>query len=86
MYTKGSHGKAFKKRMASLMIAAFWGYQLLVCGPALAAPQGGVVTSGSAAINQAGNVTNINQIDEQGFDQLAELQHGTCRNGELQPA
>ena len=61
MCIKWSHGKVFKKRIAFLMIVMFWGYQLLVCSPALAAPQGGVVTSGNAAINQAGNVTNINQ-------------------------
>jgi len=57
MGRKGSHGKVFKKRMASLMIMVFWGYQILVCSPALASPQGGVVTSGTAAINQTGNVT-----------------------------
>jgi large exoprotein involved in heme utilization and adhesion len=36
-------------------------YQLLLCSPAYAAPEGGVVTSGAAAIVQSGNVTDINQ-------------------------
>ena len=44
----------------SLALAALWLYGLLA-GPALAAPTGGVVTSGTAAIVQSGNTTNINQ-------------------------
>ncbi len=60
MRTRSSHGKAFKKKIVFLTIAA-WGCQLLASGPALAAPQGGVVTSGSAAISQSGSATNINQ-------------------------
>jgi filamentous hemagglutinin family protein len=55
------HGKMFKKRVAFVTVVAFCGYQLLVCAPALAAPQGGVVMSGTAAINQAGTVTTVNQ-------------------------
>ena len=58
---KRRRGKKLQKKLASLAIAALCGYGLLVSGPALAAPQGGVVTSGSAAINQSGHVTNINQ-------------------------
>ncbi len=54
-------GKVFRKRMAFLMIVVFWGCQLLSSGPALALPTGGVVTSGTASIVQAGNTTNINQ-------------------------
>jgi filamentous hemagglutinin family protein len=60
----GNHRKVFKKKITSLMMAMFWGYGLLASGPVLAAPQGGVVTSGSAAISQSGNVTNINQATQ----------------------
>ena len=41
-------------------MAALWLYGLLA-GPLFAAPTGGVVTSGTAAIVQSGNTTNINQ-------------------------
>ncbi|WP_028895065.1 filamentous hemagglutinin N-terminal domain-containing protein, partial [Syntrophorhabdus aromaticivorans] len=58
---KSSHKKMFKKRIAYLTIAA-WG--CLVSGPVWAAPQGGVVTSGTATINQSGHVTNINQATQ----------------------
>ena len=58
---KSSHKKMFKKRIAYLAIAA-WG--CLVSGPVWAAPQGGVVTSGTATINQSGHVTNINQATQ----------------------
>ena len=49
-----------KKKDISLALALLWFWGLLA-GPALAAPTGGVVTSGTAAINQSGNITNINQ-------------------------
>ena len=54
-------GKVFRKRVASLMVVVFWAYALLSSAPALSAPTGGVVTSGTAAIVQSGNTTNINQ-------------------------
>jgi filamentous hemagglutinin family protein len=60
----GNHRKVFKKKITSLMMAMFWGYGLLASGPVLAAPQGGVVISGSAAISQSGNVTNIDQATQ----------------------
>ena len=49
-----------KKKDISLALALLWLYGLLAT-PALAAPTGGVVTSGAAAIVQSGNTTNINQ-------------------------
>lgn len=53
--------KAFKGTITSSAILALWGCSLFVAGPALAAPQGGVVTSGAASISHSGVVTNINQ-------------------------
>ncbi len=53
---KWSHSK----KPMSLALALLWLYGLLA-GPLLAAPTGGVVTSGTAAIVQSGNTTNINQ-------------------------
>jgi filamentous hemagglutinin family protein len=61
MCIRFNHGKASRKKTASLMMVMLWVWGLLASSPAFAAPQGGVVTSGSATINQAGNVTNINQ-------------------------
>ena len=63
MSMKSSHHMMFKKQMAYLVIIA-WGCQLLMFGPAWAAPQGGQVTSGAAKINQSGNVTTINQATQ----------------------
>jgi len=60
---KSSHHMMFKKQMAYLVIIA-WGCQLLMSGPVWAAPQGGQVTSGAAAISQSGNVTTINQATQ----------------------
>jgi len=53
--------RAFKKRKLSFVLAVILGYRLLASNPALASPQGGVVTSGAATISQSGSVTNINQ-------------------------
>lgn len=53
--------KPLKRMRLSFVVAVILGYRLLVTGPAQAAPQGGVVTSGSATISQAGAVTTINQ-------------------------
>ena len=61
MLMKSSHHMMFKKQMAYLVIIA-WG--CLISGPVWAAPQGGVVTSGTATINQSGHVTNINQATQ----------------------
>jgi filamentous hemagglutinin family protein len=61
MHMGRSHGKALRKKVAFLMVVVFWGYQLMLCSPAFAGPQGGVVTSGGAVINQSGAVTNIDQ-------------------------
>ena len=60
MRTRCRQGKFFMKKTLSLTMAALWLYGLLA-GPLLAAPTGGVVTSGTAAIVQSGNTTNINQ-------------------------
>ncbi|HQA83442.1 MAG TPA: filamentous hemagglutinin N-terminal domain-containing protein, partial [Syntrophales bacterium] len=62
MLMKSSHHTMFKKRIVFMVIIA-WGCQL-VAGPLWAAPQGGVVTSGTATINQSGHVTNINQATQ----------------------
>lgn len=65
--------KMFKKGVATLVIATFWECGLPVSGYAATAPTGGVVTSGTATINQSGTTTNINQstskasINWQGF-------------------
>ncbi|NLW35613.1 MAG: hypothetical protein GXY80_09065 [Syntrophorhabdus aromaticivorans] len=61
MRKKSGHDKVFKKRIASPMMAVLWGYGLPAPVAAFAAPQGGVPTSGSAAIPQSGNVTAINR-------------------------
>ena len=60
MRTRCRQGKFFMRKTLSLTMARLWFYGLLA-GPALAAPTGGVVTSGTAAIVQSGNTTNINQ-------------------------
>ncbi|OPY82239.1 MAG: Heme/hemopexin-binding protein precursor [Syntrophorhabdus sp. PtaU1.Bin153] len=52
-----------KRKTTSLVMAILWGYGLLA-GPLWAAPQGGAVTTGTATINQSGNVTNINQATQ----------------------
>lgn len=59
--TSSNFRKRFRKPKLSLVVAVILGYRLLISSPALGAPQGGVVTSGNAAISQAGNVTNVNQ-------------------------
>jgi hypothetical protein len=52
MHVKPSHyDKEFKRKLTSQVVLLFWGGELLASGQALAAPQGGVVTSGTAAIS-----------------------------------
>lgn len=53
--------KPLKRMRLSFVVAVILGYRLLVTGPAQAAPQGGVITSGSATISQSGATTNVNQ-------------------------
>lgn len=64
MRPRSHHGKlkkVFRRKTVCLAMIMLWMYGLALSGIAYGAPQGGVVTSGSAAIVQSGNTTNINQ-------------------------
>jgi filamentous hemagglutinin family protein len=68
MCTRFNHAvgnrKVFKKHLTCLTIVVFMAYQLMLCSPVYAAPEGGVVTSGTATISSSGNVTNIDQSSQ----------------------
>ena len=65
MFIKTSSGSncsmVRKKRKFLYLVSVIPAYSLLATGPALAAPQGGVVTTGIANISRYGAVTNVNQ-------------------------